>query len=75
MAPVVHGLETQYFGEIGFIFLDIEDEQNAALMRKFGFRYQPMFVLIDGNGETLKAWAGSVSAADFEAEFAKAINN
>ena len=75
MAPVVHGLETQYFGEIGFVFLDIEDEQNAALMRQFGFRYQPMFVIIYGNGETLKTWAGSVSASDFEAEFAKAMSN
>ncbi len=71
MAPVVHGLESQYFGKIDFTFLDIDDANNADLMREFGFRYQPMFVLIDGNGTPVKTWAGAVSAADFEAEFAK----
>ncbi len=71
MAPVVHGLESQYFGKIDFTFLDIDDANNADLMREFGFRYQPMFVLIDGNGTPVKIWAGAVPAADFEAEFAK----
>ena len=74
MAPVVHGLESQYFGQIGFSFLDIEDPANASLMEEFGFRYQPMFILVDGAGIPLKTWFGAVSVADFEAEFAKAVN-
>ena len=74
MAPVVHGLEAKYDGKIGFLFLDVEDVRNADFMQQFGFRYQPMFVLVDRNGETLKTWAGAVPVADFEAEFAKAIN-
>ncbi|MBT3314452.1 MAG: thioredoxin family protein [Anaerolineae bacterium] len=74
MAPVVHGLESQYFGQVDFAYLDIDDSSNAALMKEFEFRYQPMFVLVDGNGTPLKTWFGAVSAADFEAEFAKAIN-
>ena len=74
MASVVHGLESQYFGQIGFSFLDIEDPANANLMEEFGFRYQPMFILVDGDGNPLKTWFGAVAAADFEAEFAKAIN-
>jgi len=74
MAPVVHGLESQYFGKVGFAYLDIEDAQNAALMQQFDFRYQPMFVLVDGSGAPVKTWFGAVSAADFESEFAKMIN-
>ncbi len=74
MAPVVHGLEAKYFEKIAFSFLDIDDAQNADLMKQFGFRYQPMFILLDGNGETVKTWAGAVSAADFEAEFEKITN-
>ena len=74
MAPVVHGLESQYAGQIGFAFLDIDDPANDALKQQFGFRYQPMFVLVDGTGSPVKTWAGSVPAADFEAEFTKLIN-
>ncbi len=74
MAPVVHGLESQYFGQVDFAYLDIDDSANSALMKEFEFRYQPMFVLVDGNGTHLKTWFGAVHKADFEAEFAKAIN-
>lgn len=74
MAPVVHGLESQYFGQVGFSYLDIDDASNGALMQEFGFRYQPMFVLVDGNGTPQKTWFGAVSAGEFEAEFAKFIN-
>lgn len=74
MAPVVHGLEAQYFGQIGFSYLDIDDPRNQTLKDEFGFRVQPMFVLVDGNGTPQKTWFGTVPAADFEAEFAKMIN-
>ncbi len=72
MAPVVHGLEAQYSGKIDFVFLDIDDSVNADLMQEFGFRYQPMFILIDGDGNPLKTWFGAVPAEDFVAEFEKA---
>lgn len=73
MAPIVHGLEAAYFGQIDFSFLDIDDPANADLMQEFGFRYQPMFILLDGEGNTVKTWFGAVSAEEFEAEFAKVI--
>jgi len=75
MAPIVHGLEAKYFGQLDFVFLDIDDNANADLMQEFGFRYQPMFVLVDGEGTPVKTWFGAVSAEDFEAEFAKVLNN
>ena len=74
MAPVVHGLEAQYSGKIGFTYLDVEDPANFDLMRKFNFRYQPMFVLVDGDGNEIKTWLGKVLASEFEAEFEKVIN-
>ena len=74
MAPVVHGLEAKYFGQIGFAYLDIEDSRNADLMQQFSFQYQPMFVLVDGNGSPVKTWFGYVSAEEFEAEFVRMIN-
>ncbi|NOY98661.1 MAG: hypothetical protein GXP40_05590 [Chloroflexi bacterium] len=69
MAPVVHGLEAKYYGRIDFVYLDIDDPRNDALKKQFGFQYQPMFVLVDGDGTALKTWLGYVPAEDFETAF------
>ena len=29
MAPIVHGLEVEYFGVINFVYLDIDDKGNS----------------------------------------------
>ena len=69
MAPIVHGLEVDYFGLINFIYLDIDDPDNSKFMKELGFRYQPQFVLIDGEGNILQQWLGPVSADDFRDTF------
>ncbi len=74
MAPVVHGLEAQYSGKVGFVYLDIDDSRNTALKQQFGFQYQPHFILVDGVGVPVKTWLGNVPAEEFEVEFAKLIN-
>jgi thioredoxin-related protein len=38
-----------------------------------GFRYQPEFYLLDGQGKLLKKWVGYVSQDEFEAAFAQYI--
>ncbi len=73
MAPIVHGLEAQYAGKIKFVYLDIDDPGNAQVKRDFGFRYQPEFYLIDGQGNLLQKWVGSVPPEQFEAVFAQYI--
>lgn len=69
MAPIVHGLEVDYFGAINFVYLDIDDAANSVFLKELGFRYQPQFVLIDGEGNILQQWLGPVSADDFRAAF------
>jgi hypothetical protein len=73
MAPMVHGLEAQYAGKINFIYLDIDDPANQAVKREFGFNYQPEFYLLDGQGDVLQKWVGSVSQEQFEMVFAQYI--
>ena len=70
---MVHGLEAQYYGQIEFSFLDIDDPAVDPFKDQFGFQYQPMFVLLDAGGTPVKTWFGAVPAAEFEAEFAKVI--
>ncbi len=69
MAPIVHGLEAEYYGKINFVYLDIDDSANDKFKKELGFRYQPQFLLIDGEGKILQQWLGPVTPDDFMAAF------
>jgi hypothetical protein len=69
MAPIVHGLEAEYSERINFVYLDIDDPANSDLLSFLGYRYQPHFFLIDGDGKVLIQWLGPVTAADFKSAF------
>jgi len=69
MAPIVHGLEVEYFGKINFVYLDVDDSANADFLRQLGYRYQPHFILIDGQGTVLEQWLGPVAEDDFRVAF------
>jgi hypothetical protein len=65
MAPIVHGLEPEFHNLINFVYLDIDDPANADLLRFLGYRYQPHFFLVDGEGNILQQWLGPVTAEEF----------
>ena len=65
MAPIVHGLEAEYFNSINFVYLDIDNPETADLLSFLGYRYQPHFFLVDGDGVVLQQWLGPVTAEDF----------
>ena len=69
MAPVVHGLEVEYYDQIDFVYLDVDDPMNDVFKRELGYRVQPHYFLLDGNGNILKQWLGSVSASEFRSTF------
>ena len=69
MAPIVHGLETEYYNSINFVYLDIDDSANADLLSFLGYRYQPHFFLVDGDGTVLQQWLGVVPAGDLRTAF------
>jgi hypothetical protein len=71
MAPMVHGLEAEYFGRINFVYLDADDSRTRDFQRTLGFYYQPEIYLLDGDGNVLKKWVGFTSEQELEAEFAK----
>lgn len=73
MAPIVHGLEAKYYGRIGFAYLDIDNPDTEPFRKQFGFRYQPYFVLLDGEGNVLQQWVGVVEEADFIEAFEAAL--
>lgn len=69
MIPVVHGLEAMYADQIDFVYLDIEDPASQGLKEALGYRYQPHFFLVDGEGNVVRQWLGLVSQSDFEQAF------
>ena len=69
MAPIVHGLEVEYFGKVKFAYLDVDDPANDEFKKALGYRVQPHFFLLDGDGNIIQQWVGSVSADEFRAAF------
>jgi hypothetical protein len=70
MAPMVHGLEAEYFGKIKFSFLDADDPNTFAFQRELGFYSQPELYLLDGDGKVLKKFVGFVAEYDLRSAFA-----
>jgi hypothetical protein len=60
MEPVVHGFGPECSGGINFAFLNAEDPAAEPFKRDFGFRVQPEFYLLDGQGQVAKEWAGYI---------------
>ena len=71
MAPMVHGLEAEYFGKIQFTYLDADDQRTRDFQQALGFYYQPEVYLLDAEGNVLQKWVGYTSEEEFRAEFAK----
>lgn len=61
MAPMVHGLEAEYFGRVKFSYLDADDPGTNAFQRTLGFYYQPEIYVLDASGNVLKKFVGFIS--------------
>ena len=71
MASMVPGLEVEYWGKVKFSYLDADDPRTQVFQRELGFRYQPEFYLLDGDGNVLKKLIGFVSETQFRELFAE----
>ena len=71
MAPMVHGLEAQYFGKVAFTYLDADDSRTRDFQQTLGFYYQPELYLLDAEGNVLEKWVGFTSEEQLETAFAE----
>lgn len=74
MAPIVHGLEVEYHNKVEFSYLNIDDPKTEKFKDELGYRYQPHFFLLNGEGEVLQQWLGPVSKEEFRAAFDRALS-
>ena len=65
----MHGLEVEYADRVNFVYLDVDDPANSEFLNELGYRYQPHFFIIDGQGAVLQQWLGPVGAEDFRTAF------
>ncbi len=73
MAPVVHGLEEKWGGQVDFIYLDIDDPQTESFKRELGYRYQPHIFLLDREGDLIQQWVGYVEGQELQAAIREAV--
>ena len=69
MAPMVHGLEAEYFGKVKFSYLDADDPNTDVFQKQLGFYYQPEFYFLDANGNLIKKLIGPISEEEFRKLF------
>lgn len=75
MAPIVHGLEAQYQGQIHFVYLDIDDPRTDQFKQTLNYRVQPHIFLLDGQGNIVKSWLGRVTKDQFVEAFQAVLKN
>jgi hypothetical protein len=73
MAPMVHGLEAEYFGRVKFSYLDADDPQTRAFQQELGFYYQPEFYFLDADGNLIKKLVGYISEDEFRSMFDESL--
>ena len=69
MAPMVHGLEVEYFGKVKFSYLDADDPDTDAFQRTLGFYYQPELYLLDADGNVLQKFVGFTTEEQLRSVF------
>jgi hypothetical protein len=62
MQPIVHGLETEFAGQLVVEWLDANTEAGRAAMNTYGLRGHPSYALVDAEGSVLWTAFGPLPA-------------
>ncbi|RMF47993.1 MAG: thioredoxin [Anaerolineae bacterium] len=73
MAPIVHGLESEFSGQVNFAYLDIDDAATERFKKALGYRVQPHFFLLDADGNVLNQWVGAVDGETLRTAISEAL--
>lgn len=74
MAPVVHGLEGKWQGQVEFSYLDIDDSRTDPFKQQLGYQYQPHFFLLDAQGNVVEQWVGFVEGETLDRAISDLVN-
>jgi thiol-disulfide isomerase/thioredoxin len=75
MSPIVQSLATEFEDQVLFTYLDIDDPATEALKKQLNFKIEPQFFLLNGQGQVIHQWTGSVPAEELRNALAEAANS
>ena len=62
MQPIVHGLETEFAGQVVFEQRDANTEAGKTTMQTNNLRAHPSYVIVAADGKALWSFTGQMSA-------------
>jgi thiol:disulfide interchange protein len=62
MQPIVNGLEAEFREQLAFVHVDANTEDGQALMRAYGLRGHPSYVIVASDGQAHWQFTGSFQA-------------
>lgn len=66
MAPIVHGLESEWKTQVEFLFVNVGDSSTVPARRKLGFTTTPHFFFLSATGEIQRVMQGVVPRESLE---------
>jgi thioredoxin-like negative regulator of GroEL len=66
MAPIVHGLESEWQGRVEFAFVNVADPATRAVRARLGFAATPHFFFLDSAGTVQASLQGAVPRESLE---------
>ena len=73
MKKIYDRLEPEYKGKVRFISVDVDDRENAGLVKEYGITYIPATFIIDSNGELSYQEIGLMPEKDLRAQLDKVV--
>jgi thioredoxin-like negative regulator of GroEL len=67
MAPIVHGAEAEYAGQVKFVYLNIDDPAVDEYKEALPYRGQPTMVILSPEGEVLQTHYGYINEEQINA--------
>lgn len=68
MAPIVHGLESEWKDRVDFVYINVADSTTRGVRTRLGFDATPHFFFLDLSGTVQAALQGVVPRDSLEAK-------
>jgi len=62
MQPIVHGLETEFAGQLAFEQRDANMDAGKNIMQAYNLRAHPSYAIVASDGKLLWSFSGQASA-------------
>ena len=75
MQPIVHGLETEFAGQLAFEQRDANTEKGKTTMQIYNLRAHPSYVIVTPDGKSLWSLTGQASADQLRTQIKRYIGS